>query len=67
MVINYSVVKVGTNERNNILGLYRDFIQAFLACKRYSAAGINSKIVSLNPIIDVKFNISKKGDIENAK
>lgn len=67
MVINYSVVKVGTNERNNILGLYRDFIQAFLACKRYSAAGINSKIISLNPIIDVKFNISKKGDIENAK
>ncbi len=66
-MVNYSVVKVGTNERNNILGLYRDFIQAFLACKRYSAAGINSKIVSLNPIIDVKFNISKKGDIENAK
>lgn len=65
-MVNYSVVKVGTN-RNNILGLYRDFIQAFLACKRYSAAGINSKIVSLNPIIDVKFNISKKGDIENAK
>ena len=66
-MVNYSVVKVGTNERNNILGLYRDFIQAFLACKRYSAAGINSKIVSLNPIIDVKFNISKKGDIEYAK
>lgn len=66
-MVNYSVVKVGTNERNNILGLYRDFIQAFLTCKRYSAAGINSKIVSLNPIIDVKFNISKKGDIENAK
>lgn len=66
-MVNYSVIKVGTNERNNILGLYRDFIQAFLACKRYSAAGINSKIVSLNPIIDVKFNISKKGDIENAK
>lgn len=66
-MINYSVVKVGTNERNSILGLYRDFIQAFLACKRYSAAGINSKIVSLNPIIDVKFNISKKGERENAK
>lgn len=66
-MVNYSVIKVGTNERNNILVLYRDFIQAFLACKRYSAAGINSKIVSLNPIIDVKFNISKKGDIENAK
>lgn len=66
-MVNYSVVKVGTNERNSILGLYRDFIQALLACKRYSAAGINSKIVSLNPIIDVKFNISKKGDIENAK
>lgn len=66
-MVNYSVVKVGTNERNNILGLYRDFIQAFFACKRYSAAGINSKIVSLNPIFDVKFNISKKGDIENAK
>ncbi len=66
-MVNYSVVKVGTNERNSILGLYRDFIRAFLACKRYSAAGINSKIVSLNPIIDVKFNISKKGDIENAK
>ena len=66
-MVNYSVIKVGTNERNNILGLYRDFIQAFLACKRYSAAGINSKIVSLTPIIDVKFNISKKGDIENAK
>lgn len=65
-MVNYSVVKVGTN-RNNILGLYRDFIQAFLACKRYSAAGINSKIVSLNPIIDVKFNISKKGERENAK
>lgn len=66
-MVNYSVVKVGTNERNKILGLYRDFIQAFLACKRYSAAGINSKIVSLNPIIDVKFNISKKGERENAK
>lgn len=66
-MVNYSVVKVGTNERNSILGLYRDFIQAFLACKRYSAAGINSKIVSLNPIIDVKFNISKKGERENAK
>lgn len=66
-MVNYSVVKVGTNDRNNILGLYRDFIQAFLACKRYSAAGINSKIVSLNPIIDVKFNISKKGERENAK
>lgn len=66
-MVNYSVVKVGTNERNNILGLYRDFIQAFLACKRYSAAGINSKIVSLNPIIDVKFNILKKGERENAK
>lgn len=66
-MVNYSVVKVGTNERNSILGLYRDFIHAFLACKRYSAAGINSKIVSLNPIIDVKFNISKKGERENAK
>lgn len=66
-MVNYSVVKVGTNERNSILGLYRDFIQAFLACKRYSAAGINSKIVSLNQIIDVKFNISKKGERENAK
>ena len=66
-MVNYSVVKVGTNERNNILGLYRDFIQAFLACKRYSAAGINSKIVSLNPIIDVKFNISKKGEKRHAK
>lgn len=66
-MVNYSVVKVGTNERNNILGLYRDFIQAFLACKRYSAAGINSKIVSLNPIIEVNFNVLKKGDIENAK
>lgn len=66
-MVNYSVIKVGTNERNNILGLYRDFIQAFLACKRYSAAGINSKIVSLNPIIDVKFNILKKGERENAK
>ena len=66
-MVNYSVVKVGTNERNKILGLYRDFIQAFLACKRYSAAGINSKIVSLNPIIDVKFNILKKGERENAK
>ena len=66
-MVNYSVVKVGTNERNSILGLYRDFIQAFLACKRYSAAGINTKIVSLNPIIDVKFNISKKGERENAK
>ena len=66
-MVNYSVVKVGTNERNSILGLYRDFIQAFLACKRYSAAGINSKIVSLNPIIDVKFNILKKGERENAK
>ncbi len=66
-MVNYSVVKVGTNERNNILGLYRDFIQAFLACKRYSAAGINSKIVSLNPIIEVNFNILKKGERENAK
>ena len=66
-MVNYSVVKVGTNERNNILGLYRDFIQAFLACKRYSAAGINSQIVSSNPIIDVKFNILKKGERENAK
>ena len=66
-MVNYSVIKVGTNERNNILGLYRDFIQAFLACKRYSAAGINSKIVSLNPIIDVKFNILKKGERDNAK
>lgn len=66
-MVNYSVIKVGTNECNNILGLYRDFIQAFLACKRYSAAGINSKIVSLNPIIDVKFNILKKGERENAK
>lgn len=66
-MVNYSVIKVGTNERNNILGLYRDFIQAFLACKRYSAAGINSKIVSLNPIIEVNFNILKKGERENAK
>lgn len=66
-MVNYSVVKVGTNERNNILGLYRDFIQAFLACKRNSAAGINSKIVSLNPIIEVNFNILKKGERENAK
>lgn len=62
-MVNYSIV----NEQGQILGLYRSFIPAFMASKRFSTAGINHRMVDLNPVIYTEFNFSKKGEKRHAK
>lgn len=54
-MINYSIV----NERGFVMGLYREFIPAYNASKRFSEQGVKHRMVSLNSVVDVGFDLLK--------